>query len=130
MLTFFYNFFTCFWMIGFPQFPEGFWYFCEAATEIISMIDFCALMLFPRLFPSAWKIMFLLHTEDDSKYITALRGIASLPTSLVLSGVFRTRPAQLKSFWVALTRLLKICRFRNFTDYFDPETINKKNRVS
>lgn len=130
MVTFFYNFFTCFWMLGFPQFPDGFWFFCEAATEIISMIDFCALLLFPRLFPSAWKIMFLLHTEDDSKFVTALRGIASLPTSLFLSGVFRTRPVVLKSFWVALTRLLKICRFRNFTDYFDPETVNKKNSVS
>ena len=120
LIVFLYNYFTCLWMLAFPGFPSGFWYSLEVAAEIISFIDLLTLLIFSRFYPSVCKLMFLLHTEDDSKLVTALRGIASLPTSIVLSGVFRQRPVVLRSFWVASTRLLKICRYRNFNDYFDP----------
>jgi hypothetical protein len=74
--------------------------------------------------------MFLLHTEGDSTFVTTMRGITSLPTSIVLSGIFRQRPAVLRSFWVASTRLLKLCRFRNFNDYFDPNMLSRDSKVA
>lgn len=130
LLVFLYNYFTCFWMMVFPGFPTGFWYQIEMVAEIISFADLFAILIFPRFFPSAWQIMFLLHTEQDSMFVKMMRGIASLPTSIVLSGIFRQRPAVLRSFWVASTRLLKLCRFRNFNDYFDPNIISRNSKIA
>lgn len=124
LLTFTYNFFTCFWLLGFPGFPSGVWFYCEALTEIICLIDFIARLVFPRLCKRSWEIMFLLHDRDEDRvYLSVLRGIASVPTSLILSAAMHSTPAKLKTFWVACIRLFKMLRFRNFQDYFDPQTV-------
>ena len=118
MVVFCYNYFTFLWLIGFPGFPEGFWYCLEVAAEVIAMIDFLARFMFPRFFPEAWRIMFLLNDRDDDKILNTIRrALASLPLSLIFSGVLS--PVQLKSFWVACFRILKIARYRNFKSYFE-----------
>ena len=119
LLVFLYNYFTCLWFMVFPGFPSGFWYALEVAAEIISFIDLFFVVIFPRFFPRAWQIMLLLHKDSDSPWFTTTQTIASLPTSIIISGALRKRPAQLKHFGVACTRLLKLFRYRKFSDYFD-----------
>lgn len=123
LLVFVYNFFTSFWMIGFPGFPEAFWFNLEVTCEIISVLDLVIRITFPLLLPSAWQVMFLLHDRNDDRiFLTTMRGLASIPSSMIFEGVFRNQPAKLKSFWIAIVRLHKIFRFRMFSEYFDTDT--------
>jgi hypothetical protein len=69
--------------------------------------------------------MFLLHSKEDSLFYTVKYCISSLPTSIILSGAFRSRPSKLKHFAVACSRLLKIFRYRKLGDYFDQNILNK-----
>jgi hypothetical protein len=119
LLVFIYNYFTCFWFMVFPGFPSGSWYVLEVTAEIVSFIDLLFVVIFPRCFPRAWQIMFLLHTDTESPWFTASQTIASIPTSIILSGALRKKPAQLRHFGVACTRLLRLFRFRKFSGYFD-----------
>ena len=127
LLTYRYNYLTCFWLIGFPGFPTGMWFYCEALAEVICLIDFAVRLCFPRFFKLSWQIMYLLHDKDDNGFIyyTIKRGISSIPTSLILAAAMHSKPAMLKSFWVACIRLLKLLRFHNFSDYFDPQTVSE-----
>lgn len=131
LVAFAYNFFTCFWMLGFAVFPTGIWYLFEITAEAITLADFFVRVGFARWLPQTWQVMLLLHTKDDKKILVALlRFVISLPYSLILSAVFKTHPARLTSIWVASTRLLKLCHFQGFPNYFDANLRNKNERAA
>ena len=54
LLIFLYNYFTCLWFMVFPGFPEGYWYACEVAAELISFIDIFVPFIFQRFFEKTW----------------------------------------------------------------------------
>jgi hypothetical protein len=127
MVVYCYNFFMCLWLMMFEGFPTGFWLIFEVTAEVVYMIDFAARLIFPRYFPRSWHIMFLLHDHDDEKSSAFTRRVlSSFPTHIFLSGVLHE--AQLRSFWVAALRLLKILRYRKFARFFEVEPGSAKAR--
>jgi hypothetical protein len=93
LLTFTYNYFTTFWFIGFPGFPDKDWFYWEVLAEIIYLIDFLVRFIFPRACKNSWEIMYLLHDRDkDVTFKLIKRGISSLPTSLILAAAMHKQP--------------------------------------
>jgi len=48
--VFAYNFLTCFWMLAFPSFPKGAWFFFEMTTEVITLADFFIKLILKKYF--------------------------------------------------------------------------------
>lgn len=131
LVTYIYNFFTCFWMLGFKGFPQGLWYYFEIVAEIIVLSDFFMRLIFVNYLPSAWQEMKLLHLKDEKKPLRiACRFVICFPFSIVLSASLSKHPVILVSFKVACTRILKLFCYRDFTEYFDPNMWNKNERNS
>jgi len=126
LLTFSYNYFTCFWMIGFRNFPKSWWFCMEVIAEIATLVDFLICVILPRWQPERWKSMQLLQSSSDNKLVKQIvRGVCSFPFSLVLSSIFLHNQARLLSLGIASTRLLKLYHFRGLQRYFDANKINK-----
>lgn len=81
-----YYFFTCFWFLSFPGWPDNYWLAVEIVSELVVCCDFILRMIIRRHYPVLWESMWLLHDKGTvSKFHFAIRMVGSIPTSLILT---------------------------------------------
>ena len=60
-----YNFFTVFYFLSIPGFPDGVWLTLEIIVEFMMVIDFLITLPFKLKLTSFWKKMYIMHIQND-----------------------------------------------------------------
>ena len=102
-------------MLGFKSFPYGVWFGLEVCAEVATLTDFIISCVLPRWFPECWKALHQAQMKESKHIIEQIvRGVASLPYSIILASAFSFEMERLSAFWIACTRLCKLVHYRGF----------------
>ena len=122
-----YNFFTCFFFIGIPGYPDDWWYVFEVISEVLMIFDFIGRWVIRVCFPAAWSEMYLLHDRGGiTKFNFTIRLIASVPFSIIISSSVGQNLKVLHNLGVAALRLFKLMKFGQVVEYFSVVDFKKR----
>ena len=122
-----YNFFTCFFFIGIPGYPDGWWYVFEVLTEVLMVLDFIGRWVIRVFFAQAWSEMYLLQDRGGiTKFNLIIRLIASVPFSIIISSSVGQNQKVLNNLGIALLRVLKLMKFGQVMEYFNVVDFKKR----
>ena len=114
-----YNFFSCFYRLGVPSTPQGYFLGIELLVEFLLLSDLILRVALAHNFPEMWAKMWLLKEKNHGRWWNILSNLlASFPQSVVLL-LAGTSYQTLCSLEIALFRCIKLGRSYQMWIYFE-----------